>query len=119
MNFDDPLPRYALIILLAAAMGLQNAAVRRLAVSDLTTTVLTLTLTGVAADSSFAGGTNPNVGRRLTGTLAMFAGALIGALLIRYVGVSAVLALALALLVVNGIAAHRLATSTDAWTAAG
>ena len=38
--------RYALIVPLAIAMGIQNATARRLAVSDLTTTVLTLTLTG-------------------------------------------------------------------------
>ena len=43
--------QYALIVLLALAMGLQNAVARRLAVPDLTTTVLTLTLTGLAADS--------------------------------------------------------------------
>jgi hypothetical protein len=48
-----------LIILTAVAMGLCNAAVRRLAVPDLTTTVLTLTLTGLAADSTLAGGHNP------------------------------------------------------------
>ena len=34
---------------LAAALGLQNAFVRRLSVPDLTTTVLTMTLTGIAA----------------------------------------------------------------------
>jgi uncharacterized membrane protein YoaK (UPF0700 family) len=33
----------------AIAMGIQNAAARRLAVPDLTTTVLTMTLTGLAA----------------------------------------------------------------------
>ncbi|MBC7273240.1 MAG: DUF1275 domain-containing protein, partial [Streptomyces sp.] len=38
--------RYALIVLLSLAMGVQNAVARRLAVPDLTTTVLTLTLTG-------------------------------------------------------------------------
>ena len=48
--------RYALIVLLALAMGVQNATARRLAVPDLTTTVLTLTLTGIAADSKLAGG---------------------------------------------------------------
>ena len=35
--------------LLALAMGIQNAVARRLAVPDLTTTVLTMTLTGIAA----------------------------------------------------------------------
>jgi len=37
---------------------LQNATARRLGVPDLTTTVLTLTLTGLAADSKLAGGRN-------------------------------------------------------------
>src|SRR6266496_4029969 len=50
--------RYGLIVLLALAMGVQNATARSLAVPDLTTTVLTLTLTGLAADSILAGGTN-------------------------------------------------------------
>src|SRR3989454_10854979 len=42
---------YSLIGLTAVAMGLRNATVRRLAVPDLTTTVLTLTLAGLGADS--------------------------------------------------------------------
>ena len=40
--------RYTLITLLAVGLGLQNATARRLAVPDLTTTVLTLTITGTA-----------------------------------------------------------------------
>jgi uncharacterized membrane protein YoaK (UPF0700 family) len=40
----------ALAALLAAAMGVQNAVARKLAVPDLTTTVLTMTLTGIGAD---------------------------------------------------------------------
>ncbi|MGH9840814.1 MAG: YoaK family protein [Blastocatellia bacterium] len=71
------------IVLLAVAMGLRNATVRRLAVPDLTTTVLTLTLTGLAADSSLAGGANPRIGRRAASVLLMFAGAAIGSLLLR------------------------------------
>src|SRR5207253_7898013 len=55
---------YSLIGLTAVAMGLRNATVRRLAVPDLTTTVLTLTLAGLGADSSFAGGANPRFARR-------------------------------------------------------
>jgi hypothetical protein len=47
--------RYALIVVLGVAMGIQNATARKLAVPDLTTTVLTLTITGVAADSAIAG----------------------------------------------------------------
>jgi hypothetical protein len=48
-----------MIAFTATAMGMRNAAVRKLAVPDLTTTVLTLTITGLAADSSLAHGTNP------------------------------------------------------------
>jgi len=76
--------QYAVIVLTAVAMGLRNATVRRLAVPDLTTTVLTLTLTGLAADSSLAGGANPRIGRRIASVLLMFAGAAIGCLLLRF-----------------------------------
>jgi uncharacterized membrane protein YoaK (UPF0700 family) len=75
--------RYVVIGLLAAALGLQNATVRRLAVPDVTTTVLTLTLTGLAADSWFAGGNSPRAGRRVAAVVLMVAGALAGALLLR------------------------------------
>jgi uncharacterized membrane protein YoaK (UPF0700 family) len=75
--------RYVVIALLAAALGLQNATVRRLAVPDVTTTVLTLTLTGLAADSWLAGGRSPRAGRRLAAVGLMAAGALVGALLLR------------------------------------
>ena len=113
---DDPTTQYTLIVLLALAMGLQNAAARRLAVPDLTTTVLTLTLTGLAADSPLAGGKNANSARRLMATVTMLVGAGVGAVLIFQVGVSAALAAALALLVFNGLVVYRLSSSTDAWT---
>jgi uncharacterized membrane protein YoaK (UPF0700 family) len=74
--------RYVVIGLLAA-LGLQNATVRRLAVADVTTTVLTMTLTGLAADSWLAGGRSPRAGRRLAAVGLMAAGALVGALLLR------------------------------------
>jgi len=75
---------YAMIIFMAIAMGLRNATVRQLAVPDLTTTVLTLTLTGLAADSSLAGGKNPRIWRRVGSVLAMFVGAVAGTLLLRF-----------------------------------
>jgi uncharacterized membrane protein YoaK (UPF0700 family) len=75
--------RYVVIGLLAAGLGLQNATVRRLAIPDVTTTVLTMTLTGLAADSWLAGGRSPWVGRRVAAVGLMFAGALVGALLLR------------------------------------
>jgi len=107
---------YSLITLLAAAMGLQNASARRLGVPDLTTTVLTLTLTGLAADSALAGGSNAYVARRLVATVTMLAGAVVGAFMIIHAGLSASLALALALQVANGIGASRLLSSSESWT---
>jgi uncharacterized membrane protein YoaK (UPF0700 family) len=74
---------YALIGLTAVAMGMRNAAVRKLGVADLTTTVLTLTITGLAADSSLAHGSNPRWQRRLASVLAMFAGAALGVIVVR------------------------------------
>jgi uncharacterized membrane protein YoaK (UPF0700 family) len=74
---------YSIIVLTACAMGIRNATVRKLAIPDLTTTVLTLTITGLAADSRFAGGTSPRWRRRLLAVLLMFFGAVIGTLLLR------------------------------------
>jgi uncharacterized membrane protein YoaK (UPF0700 family) len=74
---------YILISLMALAMGVRNAAVRHLAVPDMTTTVLTMTLTGLAADSPPAGGSGKGSARKLAAVLAMLAGALTGALLLK------------------------------------
>jgi uncharacterized membrane protein YoaK (UPF0700 family) len=69
--------------LLALAMGARNASVRRLAVADLSTTVLTMTLTGLTADSRLAGGTGSGTPRRAAAICAMLAGAVAGALMLR------------------------------------
>ena len=66
------------------AMGLRNAIVRRLAVPDMTTTVLTLTITGLAADSRLAGGDNPRWQRRAAAILEMIVGAFAGARMVVY-----------------------------------
>ncbi|MFE0354766.1 YoaK family protein [Streptomyces nigra] len=108
--------RYTLIVLLAIAMGMQNAVARRLGVPDLTTTVLTLTLTGLAADSAPAGGATPRPGRRVLSVLAMFLGALTGALLLRHAELLYILALTLLMLVVTSVATQRLSASSPAWT---
>ncbi len=80
---DTGSARLPVIALLASSMGIQNASVRRLGVADMTTTVLTLTLTGLAADSLLAGGTNPRLARRLSAVGLMLTGGLAGALLLR------------------------------------
>lgn len=90
---EHSLQPFVLIILTALAMGTRNAAVRKLAIPDMTTTVLTLTVTGIAADSSLAKGNNPRFARRFGSILALFFGAGIGAVVIRY-SISAALGLA-------------------------
>ncbi len=71
------------IALLALGMGVRNATVRAFAVPDLTTTVLTMTLTGLAADSPLFGGTGRGTVRRTSAVVAMLGGAVIGALLLK------------------------------------
>jgi uncharacterized membrane protein YoaK (UPF0700 family) len=90
--------RYALITLLAIAMGMQNATARKLGVADLTTTVLTLTITGIAADR----GDTARVIRRLISVAAMLAGACVGAVLVLHVHV--VYPLVVALVILAGVA---------------
>src|SRR5437016_4357601 len=105
----EPVARlYALIALTAVAMGVRNATVRRLAVPDLTTTVLTLTLAGLGADSPLAGGNNPRWQRRVASVAAMLGGAIVGALLVRSVGLAWPLALigAVTLLATLAYVAH-------------
>ena len=108
--------RYTLIVILALAMGSQNAAARRLAVPDLTTTVLTLTLTGIAADSRLAGGPGGRPGRRFISVAAMFLGALVGALLVLDGDLVLPLSIAAVLMAITALAAHRLSRGNPRWT---
>jgi uncharacterized membrane protein YoaK (UPF0700 family) len=73
---------YLMIAGVALAMGIRNATVRRLGVPDLTTTVLTMTLTGLASES-LRGGDRRAQARRLAAVIAMLGGAVIGALLVK------------------------------------
>lgn len=83
--YEDHKLKIALVIALTAVvMGLRNAVVRKLGVPDLTTTVLTLTIAGFAADSSLAGGNNPRWGRRAAAVLAMLTGAIAGTSMLAY-----------------------------------
>jgi uncharacterized membrane protein YoaK (UPF0700 family) len=73
----------AVIALLALAMGIRNSTVRTLAVPDLNTTVLTMTLTGLAAESRLFGGSGKGTLRRGSAVISMLLGALTGALLLK------------------------------------
>jgi uncharacterized membrane protein YoaK (UPF0700 family) len=102
LGFDAPslkptVALFAIIALTAIAMGFRNATIRQLKVPDLTTTVLTLTVTGIAADSSLVGGSNPNLVRRISAVVAIFIGAAAGAVMVTHIG------LALPLLVAGGV----------------
>jgi uncharacterized membrane protein YoaK (UPF0700 family) len=107
--------RYGLIVVLGVSMGIQNASARKLAVPDLTTTVLTLTITGIAADSALAGGSGAKAGRRLLSVAAMLAGAFAGAVLIRHTQASYPLAIALAVIIAGAASTYLLGKPNPAW----
>jgi uncharacterized membrane protein YoaK (UPF0700 family) len=108
-----PGARDCIAALLALAMGAQNAVVRRLRVYDLTTTVLTMTLTGVAADirqrDRFA------LVRRLLAVAAMLGGAIAGALLVLHVSNVAALGLGAGLLALALVGATAGSLSPAQW----
>jgi len=101
----------ALAALLAVAMGIQNAVARKLAVPDLTTTVLTMTLTGIGHDSRTGHRGHVTLTRRVLVVATMLAGGVAGAELVLNVETIAPLAVATALLAVvaggAAIAARR------------
>ncbi|MGO4595129.1 YoaK family protein [Leifsonia sp. 2TAF2] len=100
----------AITTLLAAAMGFQAAVARHLAVKDVTTVVVTSTITGLAADSVLAGGSGQPWRRRAAAVVLIAVGALVGALLLR-LGIAFPLGLATvvtgAAAVVGHLAAHE------------
>jgi uncharacterized membrane protein YoaK (UPF0700 family) len=105
---------YLLIVLTAFTMGVRSATVRHLDVPDLSTTVLTRTLTALAAQSPAFGGSRRDAIRRLAAVLAMLAGALTGALLLKtslFIPLAVAAALALATCLVYVPAAVRWAAS--------
>lgn len=102
----------AIAACLAAGLGLQNVVARRLAVPDLTTTVLTMTLTGIAAD---APSSKTVFGRRAMAVSTMLAGAVGSALLVLHVSPSAALGLAVLLLAAVVVGSSLGARSSGDW----
>ncbi len=99
---------YVITGLLAAAMGLQAAAARKLAVADVTTVVVTSTIVGLAAESRLAGGSGRNFPRRILAVALILLGASAGALLLRvHFGVGLIVAGLFTL--VAALVGHRLA----------
>lgn len=69
--------------LLGTAMGLQAGVARHLGVAEVTTVVVTSTLTALASQSRIAGGTGEHGGRRALAAALILAGAAAGAVLLR------------------------------------
>jgi uncharacterized membrane protein YoaK (UPF0700 family) len=100
--------RYVGIALLAAAMGARSAAVRNLGIKDLNTTVITMTLAGLASESRLTGGDGALGWRQAGGLVALLVGAVVGALLLVHVDLAAPLFLAAAVAAVDLVLLGRL-----------
>jgi uncharacterized membrane protein YoaK (UPF0700 family) len=98
--------RDVVVALLALAMGVQNAMVRRMSVAEANTTVLTTSLGSLAADVVAVGGHPPRAGRRVATVGCIFLGAVLGAELQRHAAAWA-LVLALALVASSAVALGR------------
>ena len=108
-------PRDLIAVLGAVALGMQNATARELAVPDATTTVLTMTLTGFAADLRRRD--SQVLLRRLLSVGAMLIGAFAGAALVLRESAAWALALAVALVAVACIGAWALGRRPGTWQA--
>ncbi len=97
--------RYAMTVLLAVAVGGQNATARWLAVPDLTTTVLTLTLTGLAADRPDLSAPGSHAVRRVGAVAAMLTGAVARAVPVLHASTGWALGTAAAILATVAVAA--------------
>lgn len=100
----DTIATIATAVIAALAMGMQNAVARRIAVPDLTTSLVSMSMVGLAADHLHT--SRPTVLRRTSAVLSLLLGAVVGALLIRTVGVAAAFGLILVLLAGVTVAAQ-------------
>jgi uncharacterized membrane protein YoaK (UPF0700 family) len=91
-----------LIAGLAVAFGLQNATARQLGVQELSTTVLTSTISSLGFDSRLGGGTGEREKLRIAVVLTICAGAAVGASMTRF-AVAGVIALAAAVVAVSAL----------------
>jgi uncharacterized membrane protein YoaK (UPF0700 family) len=105
----------ALAAILAIALGLQNAVARKLALPDLTTTVLTMTLTGIGADSRSGHPGHVILTRRLLAVVTTLTGGVAGAWLVLHVGTVTPLAIATALLAITAGSAALAARRPGEW----
>jgi uncharacterized membrane protein YoaK (UPF0700 family) len=86
-----------LIAGLAVTFGIQNSTARQFGIQELSTTVLTTTISGIGFDSRLAGGTGDREKLRFGVVIAILAGASLGATLTRF-AVAPVIGLAAAVI---------------------
>jgi len=128
MSIFGPAVTDVVAALLAVTMGIQSAVARKLAVPDLTTTVLTMTLTGLGAEipavirgieapAPARRAARAALGRRLTAVAAIAAGAAVGAVLVLHVSPLSGMSLGTALLAVAAAGAVMAARHPAPWRA--
>ena len=128
MSIFGPAVTDVVAALLAVTMGIQSAVARKLAVPDLTTTVLTMTLTGLGAEipavirgieapAPARRAARAALGRRLTAVAAIAAGAAVGAVLVLHVSPLSGMSLGTALLAVAATGAVMAARHPAPWRA--
>jgi uncharacterized membrane protein YoaK (UPF0700 family) len=105
----------AVALIVAAASGGAAATHGKLAVPDLTTTVLTMTLTGIGHDARSGHRGHVTLVRRVLVVATMLAGGVIGAELVLNVGTIAALALATGLLAIVAGGAAVAASHPAEW----
>lgn len=76
--------RDVVVAILACAMGVQNALIRKHGVVDVATNVMTLTLAGLLSESRLVGGDSPHWARRSGSIGVFFVAAILGAWLTRF-----------------------------------
>ena len=118
----DDLPEFLALTataLLGAAMGIQAGTARHIAVKDVTTVVVTSTITGLAADSWLGGRTGQPWARRAGAVVLILAGAALGAFTLTVhiglaIGVAAIITVTVAVLGHIGRPTVPAATEIDA-----
>jgi uncharacterized membrane protein YoaK (UPF0700 family) len=100
VNYHDD-SKLILIAGLAVTFGIQNSTARQFGIQELSTTVLTTTISSIGFDSRLAGGTAQREKLRYGVVLALCGGAAVGAVMTRFT-VAPVIALAAAVVAASG-----------------
>jgi uncharacterized membrane protein YoaK (UPF0700 family) len=114
---EKSVPAYAVVALLAVAMGMQSAMTTRLRIGGFNSTVVLTTMLGtLASNSRLAGADGRYNGRRMLAISCMFGGGLVGAILALRVSRLAPLIVTAVLLVIAAVSAHLLMQRVDSTT---